>query len=763
MVNSLSLAVTRTTPVLPADTQIVKAYAANPFTFNVTLTGSETFAGITSVRMQIREYPYPAANSAALADITNSSPTGTTSSFAFSAAQFNQTTVHPSKTYWVILTALDPSRGMLVLWRARLILHPHYASETTADPPTVTTKLTLEEANTIYATIANLALKAPLASPALTGVPTAPTAAVATNTTQIATTAFVLANAGGISDGDKGNITVSASGATWTIDHNVVTNAKAAHMATATIKGRATAGTGDQEDLTAAQTKTLLSLENVTNTSDANKPVSTAQQTALNLKANLASPAFSGTLTTGGGLTTVSGDLTVFSQTNLNDTLVDGNLEWVTGSTFIYGAGVAAAHRTALGLGTLATQSGTFSGSGTLATGGFTLTVPATGTAALLGTANTFTEANTINNDALGTTTAARLSLTNTTAAAAGSQQVSPAWFQRGNGWKTTATAASQTVDFQSFVLPVQGTTAPTGTWKLQSAVNGAAMADVMSVSTAGQVIATNYALNGGDGSGLAFNTWATLIGQSFGVRIGSGSAYGLEVSATYASMPTGGALSWTDGTVTGSRQTFLTQKSAANIRQGAADAAAPVAQTSSVQNVVAGTVNTAGADRTYTGSQGTGTAKGGSLIAQTAPPGAAGSAQNALSIREYIYGGEKTLTESSETPILSIALGTSKYLGGHLIVTTHADDGTDFQATTEHFTFAAVNKAGAVTTRIQAAPSSSTTAASTGTLTTAWTIGATGTQVEIKNNAVSSLTQTTLKCSYQLIMNGDGTNVVTP
>jgi len=36
---------------------------------------------------------------------------------------------------------------------------------------------------------------APLASPALTGVPTAPTAAPGTNTTQIATTAFVLANA----------------------------------------------------------------------------------------------------------------------------------------------------------------------------------------------------------------------------------------------------------------------------------------------------------------------------------------------------------------------------------------------------------------------------------------------------------------------------------------------------------------------------------------------------------------------------------------
>lgn len=46
------------------------------------------------------------------------------------------------------------------------------------------------------ATATALALKAPLASPTLTGTPTAPTAANGTNTTQVATTAFVLANAG---------------------------------------------------------------------------------------------------------------------------------------------------------------------------------------------------------------------------------------------------------------------------------------------------------------------------------------------------------------------------------------------------------------------------------------------------------------------------------------------------------------------------------------------------------------------------------------
>jgi len=43
------------------------------------------------------------------------------------------------------------------------------------------------------ATSTALGLKAPLASPALTGTPTAPTAATGTNTTQVATTAFVKA------------------------------------------------------------------------------------------------------------------------------------------------------------------------------------------------------------------------------------------------------------------------------------------------------------------------------------------------------------------------------------------------------------------------------------------------------------------------------------------------------------------------------------------------------------------------------------------
>jgi DNA-binding IclR family transcriptional regulator len=55
----------------------------------------------------------------------------------------------------------------------------------------------------------------------------------------------------GLSDGDKGDITVSASGATWTIDNDAVTYAKIQNVsATDKILGRQSAGAGDVEEIT---------------------------------------------------------------------------------------------------------------------------------------------------------------------------------------------------------------------------------------------------------------------------------------------------------------------------------------------------------------------------------------------------------------------------------------------------------------------------------------------------------------------------------
>lgn len=62
-----------------------------------------------------------------------------------------------------------------------------------------------------------------------------------------------------LSDGDKGDITVSWGTTVWTIDNNVVSNAKLAQVSTATFKGRTTAWTWNVEDLTSAQATALLS------------------------------------------------------------------------------------------------------------------------------------------------------------------------------------------------------------------------------------------------------------------------------------------------------------------------------------------------------------------------------------------------------------------------------------------------------------------------------------------------------------------------
>ena len=115
--------------------------------------------------------------------------------------------------------------------------------------------------------------------------------ALGTNTFQLSTDGagtLTWTAAGGVTDGDKGDITVSASGATWTIDNDVVTLAKLAHMATARVVGRTTAGTGSPELLTISGTG---SVAMTTNPQFTTPTLGAATATSLN--------AATGTLTLG--------------------------------------------------------------------------------------------------------------------------------------------------------------------------------------------------------------------------------------------------------------------------------------------------------------------------------------------------------------------------------------------------------------------------------------------------------------------------------
>lgn len=173
-----------------------------------------------------------------------------------------------------------------------------------------------------------------------------------------------------------------------------------------------------------------------------------------------------------------------------------------------------------------------------------------------------------------------------------------------------------------------------------------------------------------------------------------------------------------------------------------------------------------AGTALTVSGGKSTGTGRGGALVMQTSTSATgSGSSANSYLVRNYISAKEVTLTESSATLVFNVSLAASKTVGIRIFATTRANDGTDFQSRTDSIFVSAVNKAATVTTAISTVGTGDTAAAlSTGTLSTTWTAVANGNGVDIKCNAVSSLTQTTLVTQWQAEINSNDTGLaVTP
>ena len=180
---------------------------------------------------------------------------------------------------------------------------------------------------TLSATLqaAAVANKANIASPTFTGTVTIPAGAVISGYATLANPTFTGTVAGvtkamvGLGDVDN---TTDASKPVSTAQQTAldlkanIANPTFTGVVTipagASISGYATLANPTFTGTVAGVTKSMVGLGDVDNTADTAKPVSTAQQTALDLKSNIASPTFTGTVTIPAGAS-ISGFATLAS------------------------------------------------------------------------------------------------------------------------------------------------------------------------------------------------------------------------------------------------------------------------------------------------------------------------------------------------------------------------------------------------------------------------------------------------------------------
>lgn len=190
-----------------------------------------------------------------------------------------------------------------------------------------------------------------------------------------------------------------------------------------------------------------------------------------------------------------------------------------------------------------------------------------------------------------------------------------------------------------------------------------------------------------------------------------------------------------------GSTDLILRRAAAANAAMGAADAAAPVSQTFSVQNCRAGTdSNCNGGDLTIIGSLGTGTSVTGAINMKGGSHVAGSGAGGHTAITRQGLNWQKRLTNNTTTTVTNATLSsnTSQAVIVHYRVAV-TDASNEQQSEVGFITCTVLNKAGAFSGNV-CTKSGNTQQVTAGTLTVTWSITAAA-PAAVQINANSSLT----------------------
>ena len=216
-----------------------------------------------------------------------------------------------------------------------------------------------------------------------------------------------------------------------------------------------------------------------------------------------------------------------------------------------------------------------------------------------------------------------------------------------------TQTWNNVSTTFTGVKLNVTNTASATASLLMDLQVGGGSPVSQFKVDKAGNTYTNGSVwVNGTTTSGINYTSFRTAIWHENVSRL-------VLQTGSISAEPTD-AIGWRNATgVAASIDILLTRKAAASLQLGAADAAAPVAQTIGPQSVVAGTSNTAGQNLTVRGSQGTGTGVGGDIIFQVAPAGSSGSAQNTLAQAMRVYNNKTVVVGAAYTVATLPAAGT--------------------------------------------------------------------------------------------------------